>query len=81
MAAKVRRCGRCDRRLRGAAVEWVCDIELDEEGLGTVAEVYCPDCATATEHLAREVNDATVRYVWYGDKLARFPRVLEAQSN
>ena len=34
MAAKVRRCGRCDRRLRGAAVEWVCDIESRRGGAG-----------------------------------------------
>jgi hypothetical protein len=76
MAAKVKRCGRCNRRLRGAAVEWVCDISLDDDGLGAVTEVYCPKCATDGEHMQREINDATTDYVWYGERVARHPKQL-----
>jgi hypothetical protein len=36
-----------------------------------VGRVVCPDCATAEEHLQREINDATTDYVWYGERVAR----------
>jgi len=76
MAAKVNRRARCDRRMRNAAtaIEWVCAIDIDDEDLGTVTEVYCPKCATSEEHLQREINDSTTRYVWFGDRVARFPK-------
>jgi hypothetical protein len=80
MAAKVKRCARCDRRMRNG-VEWACGMDIDEEGLGTVAEFYCPDCTTAAEHTQREINDATTTYVWYGDRVARFPKYQETALN
>jgi hypothetical protein len=79
MAAKVRRCARCDRRLRKSGADWTCWIKIDpSDGLGTVPEVYCPDCTTTEEHLQREVNDATVDYRWLGERLAMYPKIHEA---
>jgi hypothetical protein len=75
MAAKSKRCARCDRRMRKSGEGWACAMSIDEEGLGLVTDVYCPACTTDEEHLQRQINDALTNYVWYGDRVARFPKV------
>jgi hypothetical protein len=79
MAAKIKRCARCSRRMRGQRAEWACSIDIDDEGLGTVTEFYCPDCTTAEEHTQRAINDATTSYVWHGGRVARYPKLPNFQ--
>jgi hypothetical protein len=75
MAAKVRRCGRCSRRLRNFGADWAVALDLDlDDHLRTVAEVWCPECTTSEEHIQREINDATTDYRWIGDKVAMWPK-------
>jgi hypothetical protein len=75
MAAKVKRCARCDRRLRGAADDWCAELgNFDPDGYGEVTAIICPSCATVEEHLAREISDAMTDYEWLGDRVARFPK-------
>jgi hypothetical protein len=81
MAAKIKRCARCSRRMRGHCAGWACSIDVDDDGLGTVTEFYCPDCTTAAEHTQREINDATTRYVWRGGRVARLPKFQPAVLN
>jgi hypothetical protein len=78
-ATKIRRCTRCGRRLRNGA-EWACSIDFGDDGLGNVTELYCPECTTTEEHLRREINDATTDYVWFGERVAMFPK-LEKRGN
>jgi hypothetical protein len=74
-AAKVKRCSRCNRRLRGTGAAWLCLIDLDDDGWGSVPGVVCPGCTTDEEHTQREINDAITDYVWRGDRLTLFPKV------
>ena len=75
MAARVRRCERCNRRLRGAANEWVVEMgNYDPDGYGEVLSVICPDCATGEEHLEREIANSTTDYHWRGERVARYPK-------
>ena len=79
--AKVKRCARCNRRLRTAGADWAVAIDMDQDGFGTVVEVYCPDCTTAEEHTRREINDATSDYIWSGDRVAMWPKFPEPALN
>ena len=77
MAAKVKRCARCDRRVR-SGTDWTVAIDdVDDRGYGVVTEIYCPKCTTDAERTQCDVNDATVRYVWNatGDRVARYPKL------
>ena len=65
---------RCDRRLRGAGIDWACGIALDDDHTGVVDEFLCPGCITAEEHTTREVNDATTDYIWIGDRVQMWPK-------
>lgn len=79
MAAKIKRCARCSRRLRGAGTDWAAALELDnDDHLRTVTEVYCPECTTSEEHITREINDATTDYRWVGDHVVMWPKVAAA---
>jgi hypothetical protein len=82
MAAKVRRCARCDRRLRGAAADWCVEMgNYATDGYGEVMAVVCPDCTTAEEHVQREINDSTTDYIWRGERVARFPKFPQSALN
>jgi hypothetical protein len=77
MSTKIKRCTRCNRRLRSGA-DWAVSIDsVDDRGYGVVTEVYCPDCTTAEEHIQREINDSTVDYIWSGDRVAMYPKIHE----
>lgn len=80
-AAKVRRCARCDRRVRSGA-DWAVSIgdDVDDRGFGVVTEIYCPRWTTAEEHTEREINDATSDYVWRNDRVALWPKRNETAS-
>jgi hypothetical protein len=82
MAAKVKRCDRCDRRLRNAGADWCVEIgNYDADGYGEVMTVVCPDCTTSAEHLQREIGDATTDYRWRGERVARFPKYPQTALN
>ncbi len=77
MAAKLKRCTRCNRRVRSGA-DWAVSIDsIDDHGFGVVAELYCPRCTTDEEHLRREINDSTCDYVWVGVRVAMLPKFPE----
>lgn len=74
MAGRLKRCARCNRRMRNPASsggDWACSIvHLDgNERVGAVTEVWCPDCITTEEHLQREINDSTTSYTQLGGNL------------
>jgi uncharacterized protein with PIN domain len=74
MAAKMKRCARCNRQVRSGA-DWAVSIDdVDDRGYGVVTEIYCPECTTAEERTEREINDATSNYVWRGDRVAMCPK-------
>jgi hypothetical protein len=79
MAKKTERCARCNRRLRDGA-QWACAIDLDTDSLGTVTELYCPKCTTTDEHTRREINDATLDYIWVGDRVLMRPKLPETYA-
>lgn len=81
MASRVRRCARCDRRVRGGADWAVIIADMDDRGFGVVTEVLCPDCTTAEEYTQREINDSTVKYVWNNGRVALWPKVSETALN
>jgi hypothetical protein len=75
LAAKVRRCSRCDRRLRGAALEWGVDLDRGSDALITPGAVICPDCQTKGERVERERNDRDFDYVWVNaERLSMWPK-------
>ena len=77
MAAKVKRCGRCDRRVRGAATGWGVALDIDEDKLCTPAEILCPACQTDHETTTRENNDRGHDYVWVdSQRLSMWPKSL-----
>lgn len=80
MAAKIKRCARCNRRLRSGADWAVSMTDFDDHSYGVVAEIWCPDCTTPEEHIQREINDATVDYIWSGDRVAMYPKIHETAS-
>lgn len=57
MSARVIRCGRCTRRLRGNADAWNGVFRA-----GTLVDVICPTCQTADENAEAAINDATLDY-------------------
>lgn len=78
MAAKVRKCARCRRRLRGGGDDWSVALELDEhnEDLRSPGEIWCGGCTTELEYLEREINDSTVDYLWRGDRVLMWPKAI-----
>lgn len=77
MAAKVRRCGRCNRRLRGAAMDWMVELNFDDDELATPGEINCPDCQTDTEAAERQSNDRDYDYVWVdGERISMWPKAV-----
>ena len=77
MTKKPKRCARCNRRLRGDRAQWAVGIDLDADGFGAVTELYCPKCTTTEEHIRREINDATLDYIWVGDRILMRPKLPE----
>jgi hypothetical protein len=81
--AKVKRCGRCDRRLRneGTAADWA--VALDPDGASNFkvpTEIWCPSCTSVEEHVQREINDSTVDYLWRGDRVLMWPKSAAANN-
>jgi len=74
--AKVRRCDRCDRRLRGAALGWGVQLDFGADQLASTGDVLCPDCQTDAEQSARENNDRDYDYVWRGDRVSLWPKAI-----
>ena len=77
MAEKVKRCARCNRRLRNTATatDWAVALAPDgDTNFKVVEEIWCPDCTSSDEHLEREINDATVDYLWRGDRILMWPK-------
>jgi phage FluMu protein Com len=81
MAAKVKRCGRCNRLVR-SGTDWAVSIsDVDDSGFGVVDAIYCPRCTTADEHTEQEINDATSDYIWRAGRVAMYPKSSETALN